>query len=123
MKEAELKTLIAVSILFFTASVYTQTDTTILQKRFDAAEHNIDMAGSHFEDAANNFNKAWFFGFVGSLTTGVLIATLDKTSDGNINPVAFVPGLVGFIGSIWSYFTATGHMREAGYYMRKSKKK
>lgn len=118
-----MKTLLVVLALTFTSILIAQTDTSIIEKRFNAAEYNIDMAGRLMQDAANGFNKAWFFGFVGSLTTGVLIATLDKTDEGNINGVAFIPGAIGLVGSIMSYFSATGDMREAGYYMRKSKRK
>ena len=118
-----MKTLLILFTLLFAATTYSQSDTTILQKRFEAAEYNIDRAGGLLEDAANGFGRAWFFTFVGSLTSGVLIATLDKTEEGNINPVVFIPSIIGVIGGVWNFFSAAGDMREAGYYMRKSKKK
>ncbi|NOS85214.1 MAG: hypothetical protein HOP31_08750 [Ignavibacteria bacterium] len=118
-----MKTLLLVLALTLTTNTIAQTDTSKIEKRFNDAEYNIDMAGRLMQDAAGGFSQAWFFGFVGSLTTGVLIATVDKTEDGNINPVVFIPGIIGFIGSVWNYFSATADLREAGYYLRKSKKK
>jgi hypothetical protein len=118
-----MKTLLTLLALIFTVSTYTQTDTTLIEKRFNAAEYNIDQAGRLLEDAAGGFGRAWLFPFAGSLVTGVLIATTDKTSDGNIKLAVFTPALLGFIGGVWNFFSATGDMREAGYYLRKSKTK
>lgn len=118
-----MKTLLTILFLFSALSIYSQTDTTLIEKRFNAAEYNIDMAGQLMQDAANNFNRAWLFGVMGSLTSGVLIAAMEKNENGGINPIAFVPATIGLIGGIWSFFSATGDMREAGYYMRKSKTK
>lgn len=122
LTEAKMKSLIVILALLFASSIYSQTDTA-LTKRFEAAEYNIDMAGRLLQDAAGGFNRAWLFGFMGSVTSGFLIATLDKTDEGNINGIAFLPAIAGWIGAVWNFFLATGDMREAGYFMKKSRKR
>lgn len=118
-----MKTLFFLLMLSFTASVFTQTDTTLLEKRFNDAEYNIDQAGRCLEDAGAGFQRAWLFTFLGSLTSGILIATMDKTEDGNLNGVVFIPAVIGVVGGLWNFFSATGDLKDAGYFMKKSRKK
>lgn len=117
-----MKTLTVVLALLFTSILFSQSDTT-LQKRFETAEYNIDLAGRLLQDASGSFQRAWLFPFVGGITTGVLIATIDKTDSGNLNFVVFIPALLGTIGGIYNYFAATGSLDDAGYMLRKSKSK
>lgn len=114
--------ILIVILLLSCASNYAQTDTSI-QKRFNDAELNIDMAGRYLEDAAGGFNRAVLFPVLGNVLTVILAFTLEKTAEGNISPIVFVPSLLGLIGGVVSYLGATSDMSEAGYYLRKQKRK
>lgn len=117
-----MKSLLIILTITFTTNLFTQTD-TILTKRFDAAEYNIDMAGRFLQDASGGFQRAWLFPFIGSLTTGILIATTDKNEENNIKFAVFAPAIIGFIGGIYNFFSATGDLKKAGYFLQKNNKK
>ena len=117
-----MKTLFIIIALIFTSNIYTQ-DTTDINKRFENLRSNIDNAGIQLESAGSKFRSAWIGPVIGGLTSAVLLVATKDTPESGIRIVVWAPALIGSIYGIISFFSATNRLDEAGYYLRKSKKK